>query len=171
MRTENNKGEYDLTTGAFRTKEGRMLNDAVDDYIPQLTMNELKELIDERVREALIQEKENSIALISVRENDCLATRIAARLGKPLINMDIVTFGDGEKKCWIKENLRGRHVYVISTIGLNEDPDVSLANTMKVLSALKRTCKVKTINVIAPCLWYQAQDKAHSRREPITVRT
>jgi ribose-phosphate pyrophosphokinase len=38
------------------------------------------------------------------------------------------------------------------------------------VSTLRRTCKVSRINVVAPCLWYQAQDKTHARREPISVR-
>jgi len=59
---------------------------------------------------------------------------------------------------------------VIATVGRGEDPDISFANTCRIVSTLRRTCKVSRINVVAPCLWYQAQDKTHARREPITVR-
>jgi ribose-phosphate pyrophosphokinase len=55
-------------------------------------------------------------------------------------------------------------------VGAGEDPDVSFANTCRIVSALRRTCKVNRINVVAPCLWYQAQDKTHARREPISVK-
>jgi ribose-phosphate pyrophosphokinase len=134
----------------------------------------LERLVEEKVRQELARERERSFresfALISVRPDDSLAQSIARLLGKTLVPVDLVTFGDGEKKTVITENLRGKHVYVVATVGHAEDPDVSLANTSKIISTLRRTCKVPQINVVAPCLWYQAQDKTHSRREPISVR-
>ncbi len=134
----------------------------------------LEQFIEDRVRDELRQDREmrfrESIALISVRSDDSLAKSIARSLGKPLVPVDILEFGDGEKKVVIKENLRGRHVYVIATVGYKEDPDVSLANTLKIVATLHRTCKVAQINLMVPCLWYQAQDKTHARREPISVR-
>ncbi len=133
-----------------------------------------EQMIDERVQDALSKERERrlrgSFALISVRENDALAEGIAEFLGKPLVDSELLVFGDGEKKTVIKENLSGKHVYVIATVGQGEDPDVSFANTCKYLSTLSRTCKVGHVTVVAPCLWYQAQDKTHARREPISVR-
>lgn len=134
----------------------------------------LERLIEDKVEEELRRQSERqfleSLALISVRPNDPLANRIAHHLGKSLVDAELLTFLDGEKKTVIKENLRGKHVFVIATVGDEEDPDVSLANTCKYISALRRTCKVANINLVAPCLWYQAQDKTHARREPITVR-
>jgi ribose-phosphate pyrophosphokinase len=134
----------------------------------------LERLIEEKLREELLREKERnfreSFALISVRRPDPLAESIAEHLGKSLTPIEIVVFGDGEKKTTIHENLRDKDVYVIATLGLGEDPDVSLGNTLKVVSTLRRTCKVRQINLVVPCLWYQAQDKTHARREPITVR-
>jgi ribose-phosphate pyrophosphokinase len=134
----------------------------------------LERLIEDKVREELQREREKhfreSFAFISVRPNCELAQMIAMQLGKALIPVELFVFGDGEKKTVIKENLRGKRVYVIATVGKGEDPDVSLANTSKIVSTLRRTCKVAQINLVAPCLWYQAQDKTHARREPISVR-
>jgi ribose-phosphate pyrophosphokinase len=134
----------------------------------------LEHFVEDKVNEVLEKEREQrfreSFALISVRRNDPLAVSIARILGKKLVDCDILVFGDGEKKPVIHENLNGKHVYVIATVGAGEDPDVSFANTCRIVSALRRTCKVNRINVVAPCLWYQAQDKTHARREPITVR-
>jgi ribose-phosphate pyrophosphokinase len=129
-------------------------------------LSELRKLIHEELQ----LEKNNSFALVSVRPDDSLAESISILLGRPLVPVDRIVFGDGEKKAVIKENLRGKHVYVIATMDHNEDPDLSLANTMRIVSALKRTCKVPHISLIAPCLWYQTQDKTHSQREAITVR-
>lgn len=140
---------------------------------PQLRMW-LERLIDDKIADALEAEREDrfkeSFALISVRKGDDLAEGLAKALGKSLVSSEIFTFGDLEKKPVIYENLAGKHVYVIATVGDREDPDVSFSNTCKILSTLQRTCKVSRINVVAPCLWYQAQDKTHSRREPISVR-
>lgn len=134
----------------------------------------LEQLIEDKVDDALVREEEkrfrNSFALISVRDDDPLAMGISEFLNKPLVESDLLTFGDGEKKTVIKENLSGKSVYVIATVGLGEDPDVSFANTCKMVSTLSRTCKARGIHVVAPCLWYQAQDKTHARREPISVR-
>ncbi len=134
----------------------------------------LERLIEDKMREEFTRERDEryrqSFVLLSVRPEDALARSIATQLGKPLVSLDLVTFGDGEKKTVIHENLRGKDAYVIATVGDGEDPDVSLANTLKVVSTLRRTCKVREVNLVVPCLWYQAQDKTHARREPITVR-
>ena len=134
----------------------------------------LERLVEDKIQEELGQIRDQkfreSFALIAVRKDDSLAARIAENLGKSLVRGELMTFGDGEKKTVIYENLRGKHAYVIATIGDGEDPDVSLANTCKFIATLHRTCKVASINLVAPCLWYQAQDKTHARREPITVR-
>jgi ribose-phosphate pyrophosphokinase len=134
----------------------------------------LERFVEDKVTEILQADREHrfreSFALISVRKNDALSASIARVLGKKLVDVDTLVFGDGEKKPVIKENLAGKHVYVIATVGKDEDPDVSFANTCRVVSTLSRTCKVAQINVVAPCLWYQAQDKTHARREPVSVR-
>ncbi len=134
----------------------------------------LERFVEDKVQEILVEEREkrfrDSFALISVRKGDSLATSIAQILGKKLVKVEILSFGDGEKKPVIHENLSGKQVFVIATVGMGEDPDVSFANTCRIVSALSRTCKVMRINVVAPCLWYQAQDKTHARREPISVR-
>jgi ribose-phosphate pyrophosphokinase len=134
----------------------------------------LERLIEDKIQEERRRMREQvfreSFALIAVRPEDPLATAIARHLGKSLVHAELVTFGDKEKKTVIHENLRGRHVFVVATVGDDEDPDVSLANTYRTIAALHRTCKVAQIILVAPCLWYQAQDKTHARREPITVR-
>lgn len=134
----------------------------------------LERLVEAKVQAALREERathfREMFALISVRRPDPLAETIARLLDQRLVDIDRVTFGDGEKKPVVLENLSGKNVFVISTIGMGEDPDVSFGNTCRLVSALRRTCKVGRITVVAPCLWYQAQDKTHARREPISVR-
>lgn len=130
----------------------------------------IRPLIEEVVDERLLEEKSKNYALVSVRDNDSLSEAISKELRKPLVEVERVAFGDGEKKIIVRENLRGKHIYLIATMGPGEDPDISLMNTLRFITTLNRTCKVRTISVVGPCLWYQAQDKAHARREPIMVR-
>jgi ribose-phosphate pyrophosphokinase len=134
----------------------------------------LERFVEDKVEEMMEADRERrfreSFALLAARPGDPLAHSIARILGKKLVEVEVFIFGDGEKKPVIHENLSGKHVYVISTVGSGEDPDVSFANTCRLVSTLRRTCKVNRINVVAPCLWYQAQDKTHARREPISVR-
>jgi ribose-phosphate pyrophosphokinase len=136
--------------------------------------NWLEHVIEDKVREELKQQKDHEFqerfALVSTRPHDDIAASIASRLGKGLVAIDLVEFGDRERKTVIYENLRDKDIYVIATVGLDDDPDVALANALKVVSTLRRTCKVRQINMVVPCLWYQAQDKTHARREPISVR-
>ncbi|HLU47580.1 MAG TPA: ribose-phosphate pyrophosphokinase-like domain-containing protein, partial [Planctomycetota bacterium] len=84
----------------------------------------LERLIEDKVREELARERNRqfreSFACISVRASDRIAESIASHLGKSLVPIDIVVFGDGEKKTVIYENLRDKDVYVIATIGQDE---------------------------------------------------
>lgn len=141
-----------------------------EDEILEHLKDVIRPMIEEVVEQKMQKEKDKNLALVSVREGDSLAEALSVYLGKPLVNVERMVFGDNEKKIIIRENLRGKHVYVIASIGFKEDPDISLFNTLKFIATLHRTCKVAQISLIAPCLWYQAQDKAHARREPISVR-
>ena len=114
----------------------------LEQFIEDRVRDELKRDMDRRARDAF--------SIVSVRPDDELANSMARILGKPLVPVEILTFGDGEKKAVVKENLRGKHVYVIATVGYGEDPDVSLANAPKILSTLKRTCNVRQINFVVP---------------------
>ena len=99
----------------FRSWIERLIEDKIDE---QLRINETRRFLE-------------SFALISVRPKDPLAISIAKHLGKSLVDAELLTFGDGEKKTVIKENLRGKHAFVIATVGHGEGPDVTLANTCK----------------------------------------
>ena len=80
----------------------------LEQFIEDRVRDELKRDMDRRARDAF--------SLVSVRADDKLANSMARILGKPLVPVEILTFGDGEKKAVVKENLRGKHVYVIACL-------------------------------------------------------
>jgi len=146
----------------------------IEDLIGKLRDHpDLNQIIDSRISEALkaYEEKKfyDGFEVISVVKECPIAVNIAKIFGKELIDYDQVEFMDREKKCVINKNLNDKNIYVIATIH-DADPDVSLANTKRLVSTLSGTCKVNKVIVVAPYLWYQTQEKTHSRREPISVR-
>ena len=81
--------------------------------------------------------------------------------------VDIRRFSDGEIFVEIKENVRGRAVYLIqSTCSPVND---SLMELLIMMDALKRA-SAKEINVITPYYGYSRQDRKVSPRTPISAK-
>lgn len=105
--------------------------------------------------------------ILSGNANLPLAQKISERLGKPLGKMDVRRFSDGEIFVEIKENVRGRSVYVIqSTCSPVND---SLMEMLIIIDALKRA-SAKEINVVIPYYGYSRQDRKVSPRTPISAK-
>ncbi|MBU6152938.1 MAG: ribose-phosphate pyrophosphokinase [Bdellovibrionales bacterium] len=105
--------------------------------------------------------------LLSGSSNPDLSNLISERLGRPLGKVEIRRFSDGEIFVEIKENVRGRAVYLIqSTCAPVND---SLMEVLVMLDALKRA-SAKEINVIIPYYGYSRQDRKVSPRTPISAK-
>lgn len=105
--------------------------------------------------------------VLSGNSNLQLAKNICERLGKPLGEMEVRRFSDGEIFVEIKENVRGRSVYVIqSTCSPVND---NLMELLIIIDALKRA-SAKEINVITPYYGYSRQDRKVSPRTPISAK-
>lgn len=105
--------------------------------------------------------------LLSGTSNPELSRKIAERLGRPLGVADIRRFSDGEIFVEIKENVRGRAVYVIqSTCAPAND---TLMETLIIIDALKRA-SAKEINLVIPYYGYSRQDRKVSPRTPISAK-
>ena len=105
--------------------------------------------------------------LLSGTSNPELSQKIAERLGRPLGVADIRRFSDGEIFVEIKENVRGRAVYVIqSTCAPAND---TLMETLIIIDALKRA-SAKEINLVIPYYGYSRQDRKVSPRTPISAK-
>ena len=105
--------------------------------------------------------------LLSGTSNPELSQKIAERLGRPLGGLEIRRFSDGEIFVEIKENVRGRAVYVIqSTCAPAND---TLMETLIIIDALKRA-SAKEINLVIPYYGYSRQDRKVSPRTPISAK-
>ncbi len=105
--------------------------------------------------------------LLSGSSHPALAQKISEHLKRPLGAIDIRRFSDGEIFVEVKENVRGRSVYLIqSTCSPVNDSLMELLITM---DALKRA-SAKEINVITPYYGYSRQDRKVSPRTPISAK-
>ena len=105
--------------------------------------------------------------LLSGHSNPDLSLKISEHLGRPLGKVEIRRFSDGEIFVEIRENVRGRAVYLLqSTCAPVND---SLMELLVMIDALKRA-SAKEINVVIPYYGYSRQDRKVSPRTPISAK-
>lgn len=105
--------------------------------------------------------------ILSGNANRPLAQKICEKLGKPLGHADVKRFSDGEVFVEIKENVRGRDVYVIqSTCRPAND---TLMELLIMVDALKRA-SAKEITAVVPYYGYARQDRKVAPRTPISAK-
>jgi ribose-phosphate pyrophosphokinase len=110
--------------------------------------------------------KNNKLKIFAGRSNPELAKKIAENLGKPLGEMSIKTFADGE--IWIKyeENIRGRDVYLIQSTNSPADNIIELA--LMIDAAVRASAD--RVTVVIPYFGYSRQDRKDKPRVPISAR-
>ena len=104
-------------------------------------------------------------AFVSVfrSSNTALAAKIAEKLGTTLGELQTRRFSDGEIFVEIKENVRGRDVYIIqSTCAPVND---NLMELLVIVDALKRA-SVNSITTVIPYYGYARQDRKVAPRTP-----
>ena len=105
--------------------------------------------------------------ILSGNSNRPLSQKICDKLGKTLGSAEVRRFSDGEVFVEIKENVRGRDVYVIqSTCGPVND---TLMELLIMIDALKRA-SAKEITALVPYYGYARQDRKVAPRTPITAK-
>lgn len=105
--------------------------------------------------------------LISGSSNPELAKKIADKLNLPLVETEISSFANGEKRVWIKEKLDGQDVVVIQSFS---DPvDEHIMEFLLMLDALERL-GARDVHVVIPWLGYSLQDKVFRPGEPIAAK-
>lgn len=109
----------------------------------------------------------NNIRIISCNSNLDLSQKISDRLGVPLTDVEIKHFSDREISVDIKENVRGKDVFVIqSTSTPANDHIMELLITIDAL----RRASAKRITAVIPYFGYARQDRKSSPRAPISAK-
>lgn len=97
-----------------------------------------------------------------------LATQVAGHLGQSLGKIDIDCFSDGETMVEIKENVRGRHIFIIQSTC--QPVNTRLMELVIMADAFKRASAYH-ITAVVPYFGYARQDRrVRSKRVPITSK-
>ena len=109
----------------------------------------------------------HSLALFAGNSNTELAQSICRHIGVKLGEARVKTFSDGEIRVEIKENVRGKDVFVLqSTCAPVNDHLVEL---LLMIDAFKRS-SAQRITAVVPYYGYARQDKKVVPRVPISAR-
>lgn len=105
--------------------------------------------------------------IFSGTSNPQLARKIADYLKTSVGEADIETFPDGETFVRIKENIRGKDVFVIQSIC--KQPNQYLMELLIMIDAMKRASAAR-ITAVLPYYGYARQDRKDQPRVPITAK-
>lgn len=108
----------------------------------------------------------NGFKIFSGSSNLALSEKIATRLDKPLGEVELKRFSDGE--IWVKymENIRGSEVFIIQS---TNPPSENLLELLIMLDAAKRA-SAKRITAVIPYFGYSRQDRKDQPRVSITAK-
>lgn len=96
-----------------------------------------------------------------------LAEVIAAYLGEPLGEVDIRRFPDGELFVKIMDNIRGRDVFIVQSLGCS--PNENLMELLIMVDAARRASAAR-ITAVIPYFAYARQDRKDQPRVPISAK-
>jgi len=110
---------------------------------------------------------EGELGIFSGTANPELAKKIIEYLGISLGEMEISFFSDGETYVKIKENVRGKDIFLVQSTcpPVNE----SLMELLIMLDAFRRA-SARRITVVVPYYGYARQDRKDEPRVPITAK-
>lgn len=110
----------------------------------------------------------SELMIFSGNATSDLATRVAEELGKPMGKIEVDRFSDGETRVEIKENVRGRNVFIVqSTCAPANDTLMELL----IMADAFRRASARTITAVVPYFGYARQDRrVRSTRVPITAK-
>lgn len=104
--------------------------------------------------------------IFSLGANDGLAKKIAGKLGKPLSEIKLRTFSDGEQHVQLMENLRGKNVFLVQS---TNPPAENWVRLMLAIDAA-HGASAHEITAVLPYFGYSRQDRKSKPREPISAR-
>jgi ribose-phosphate pyrophosphokinase len=105
--------------------------------------------------------------LFTGNANPALSEKIAKYIGAPLGDIDITRFPDGEIFVKVKENIRGKDVFVVQSTC--HSPNENLMELLIMIDAMKRA-SAERITAVIPYYGYARQDRKDQPRVPITAK-
>ena len=112
-------------------------------------------------------ESKDDFMVFSGTANLPLAEKVAEYLGKPLNQINIPHFPDGETFCQVIDGVRGKDVFVIQSG--SPSPNEAYMELFIIMDALRRG-SAKRITAVLPYYGYARQDRKDQPRVPITAR-
>ncbi len=105
--------------------------------------------------------------IISGGSNHTFAQKVAEHCFTELVPTDVTRFSDGEILVEIKENIRGKDVFLVNStcMPVNE----SLMEMLIMIDTAKRS-SAKRISAVMPYYGYARQDRKSASRTPITAK-
>jgi ribose-phosphate pyrophosphokinase len=98
--------------------------------------------------------------------NRILVEKICKHLGIPVGKADVDKFSDGEINVKIKENIRGKDVFIVQS---TNTPHSNLMELLIMIDACKRA-SASRITAVIPYYGYARQDRKDKPRVPITAK-
>jgi ribose-phosphate pyrophosphokinase len=105
--------------------------------------------------------------IVSGSANPELARSIAAQFNQPLVEVEISQFANGEKRVWIKGDVRGENIVLVQS--LCHPTDQHIIELLLLTDALERM-GARHINLVMPWMGYSLQDKVFREGEPIAAK-
>lgn len=109
----------------------------------------------------------NSLAIFSGNANRTLAKDICDHLNVPLTEIFIGRFSEGEIRVQIKENIRGKDVFIVQATC--PPPNENLMELLILIDAARRA-SAQRITAVLPYYGYARQDRKDQPRVPITAK-
>lgn len=105
--------------------------------------------------------------IISGSSNTPFAKNLASHLELPIIDCKINRFSNGEKRVWIKGDVRGNNITLVQSF--SNPVDENIIETLLIVDALERM-GARNINLVIPWMGYSLQDKVFRSGEPISAK-
>ena len=116
----------------------------------------------------------DNIVLLAGNSNIKLAKEIAYHLEIPFNTENIPTqFSNTEIRSYIKDDLRGKHIYIVQSGCVNKEKNLSINDMLFEILLLIDACRrsnASTVNLIIPCFPYARGDKKDEPRAPIPAK-
>lgn len=110
---------------------------------------------------------DETLVILGGNSNPELTREIADLLGKTPGNVLVSRFPEGEVQVQIKENVRGKDVFIVQSTCTN--PNDHLMELLIMIDAAKRA-SAKRITAVLPFFGYARQDRKDRPRVPITAK-